>query len=184
MKKMKNVLFVAALATLVSCGGQKEETHSHPTDTPAATETPAESQTTETTPATSGVTEENGVTIVQLGANDQMQFDKNEIRAKAGQKVRLTLTHTGKMDIKAMGHNFVLIQEGVDIAFFAQAALKATDNEYIPKSESKIILAHTKLLGGGESDTIEFTVEEAGVYPFLCTFPGHWGVMQGKLIVE
>lgn len=119
-----------------------------------------------------------------LNGTDAMQFDKKEFKVKAGQKVKLTLKHTGKYAKQAMGHNFVLLKSGVDIADFASKANLARDNEYIPKSEAASIIAHTKLLGGGDSDTIEFTAPKKGTYPFICSFPGHYGLMQGKFIVE
>jgi azurin len=45
-------------------------------------------------------------------------------------------------------------------------------------------VAHTKLIGGGESDTINFTITEPGTYDYICSFPGHLALMKGKLIVE
>lgn len=178
---LKNVMLALTAVTLFACnqGGETKTETSH--DTHEAT-TPESTTPAETAPAPT--TEVDGVAVLTLNANDQMQYDKKEFRVKAGQKVKLTLNHTGKMDIKTMGHNFVLLQAGIDPAFFAQAAAKSTESDHIPKSEEKNIIAHTKMIGGGESDTIEFEAPEAGVYPFMCTFPGHWGVMQGKFIVE
>ena len=46
------------------------------------------------------------------------------------------------------------------------------------------VFAATKLLKPGESDTITFTAPPAGTYPFICTYPGHYPKMQGKLIAE
>lgn len=46
------------------------------------------------------------------------------------------------------------------------------------------MIAHTKLVKGGSSDTIVFTIKDKGVYDFICSFPGHWGTMQGKIVVE
>ena len=184
MINIKNILLGLTAVTLFACNqGEEKKTDTHEThETPTTTET-APPTTTEETGSADG-TMVNGVLELTLNANDQMQYDKKEFRVKAGQKVKLTLNHTGKMDKVAMGHNFVLLQSGIDPAFFAQAAVKATDNEYIPKSEEKNIIAHTKLIGGGESTSIEFEAPEAGVYPFMCTFPAHWGVMQGKFITE
>lgn len=124
---------------------------------------------------------ENPVVIIVLNSDDQMKFDKQEIRVKAGQTVRLTLNHTGKLPKNAMGHNFVLIAGGTDMASFAQIAMQASDNEYIPEKD---VLAHTKLIGGGESTTIEFEAPEKGNYDFICSFPGHYYLMKGKFIVE
>lgn len=121
------------------------------------------------------------VRTIVLNSNDQMKFDKTEIRVKAGEKIKLTLKHTGKLAKNAMGHNFVLLEKGTDIAKFATAAMNNKASEYIP---AKGVLAHTKLIGGGESTTIEFTVPAKGIYDYICSFPGHYAMMKGKFIVE
>ncbi|GAA4436767.1 azurin [Ravibacter arvi] len=119
-----------------------------------------------------------------LEGTDAMQFTKKELKVKAGQSVKLTLKHTGKLAKAAMGHNFVLLAQGTDVASFGQKAAQARDTEYIPKSEASKILAHTKLIGGGESTTVEFKAPKKGTYTYICSFPGHYALMQGKLIVE
>ncbi|WP_251359540.1 azurin [Kangiella sp. TOML190] len=119
---------------------------------------------------------------VTVNANDQMQFDVSEIKVKAGEEVKLTLNHTGNLGKEVMGHNFVVLAVGTDAAAFGQAAMQAKDSDYIP-ANSEAVLAHTKVVGGGESDTISFTLEK-GTYDFICSFPGHWGIMKGKIIVE
>ena len=83
---------------------------------------------------------------------------------------------------KRQGHNFVLLKNGVDVDDFAQAAMLAKENEYIPEGDDTI--AYTLMIGGGESDQISFTVNEPGAYVFLCTFPGHYQIMRGEFIVE
>jgi azurin len=40
------------------------------------------------------------------------------------------------------------------------------------------------MIGGGEQTTITFDAPEKGVYDFICSFPGHVALMQGKFIVE
>ena len=117
-----------------------------------------------------------------LNSDDLMRFDKNMLLVQSGQKITLTLNHIGKMDKLIMGHNFVLLKKDVDVAAFAEKAVLAKNNEYIPEGDE--IIVYTKLLGGGESDTITFDAPEKGYYTFLCTFPGHWGLMKGKLVVK
>lgn len=119
-----------------------------------------------------------------LESTDAMQFTKKELKVKAGQNVKLTLKHTGKLAKAAMGHNFVLLAQGTDVAAFGQKAAQARDTDYIPQSEASKILAHTKLIGGGESTTVEFKAPKKGTYTYICSFPGHYALMQGKLIVE
>ncbi|APA90964.1 azurin [Myroides odoratimimus] len=170
MKKLNLALAVLATSTMLfSCGEKKADTTTTPTETPA-----------ETTAAPEEVT---GVQIT-LNADDQMKFDQTEIRVPVGEKVTLTLKHTGKMDKAIMGHNWVLLKPGTDMTAFATEAAQATETDYIHPSGLENVVAHTKTLGGGQSDTIEFTITEAGTYDFLCTFPAHFALMQGKLIAE
>ena len=80
-----------------------------------------------------------------------------------------------------MGHNFVLLSKGTDVQTFAMQAMEAMDNDYIPESDA--IIAYTRMLGGGESDTISFAAPPKGRYPYLCSFPGHSGIMKGDFFV-
>lgn len=122
---------------------------------------------------------------VAIDSNDAMQFDKSEIKLDAAcTKVELTLRHTGKMPATAMGHNWVLAKTA-DFRPVAIAGGRASAADgYLPKDDPRII-AHTKLIGGGESTTISFPtskLDKGGDYTFFCSFPGHWNVMKGKLV--
>ncbi|MEO6069444.1 MAG: azurin [Chitinophagaceae bacterium] len=141
----------------------------------------AETKTTETGDATTNKKNAGHDNTVAITANDQLKFDKIEIKVNAGEKVTLTLTNIGKMPKDAMGHNFILLKDGTDLEAFEKAAIQAPD--HIPTNMGDAIIAHTKLLGPGESDTIEFTVP-AGDYTFICSFPGHYKSMTGVLTAE
>ena len=119
---------------------------------------------------------------IVLNSNDLMQFDKKVLSVSPGQKITLTLNHTGKGNKMIMGHNFVLLKSGVDVDIFARKAVQARDTEYIPEGDEMI--AYTKLIGGGESVTISFEAPEKGIYNFICTFPAHYQLMSGQLIVK
>ncbi|WP_353717730.1 azurin [Dyadobacter sp. 676] len=147
----------------------------------AVTLNPVSAKTSPAKEATSDV--KQAKTIVIKGS-DAMQFDLKEIKVKAGQKVKLTLTHSGKLAKAAMGHNWVLLKPGTDVAAFGSKAAAARETDYIPASEKASIIAHTKLVGGGESDTIEFTAPAKGTYTYICSFPGHYALMKGSFIVE
>jgi len=125
---------------------------------------------------------ETNSNLLVLNSNDQMLFDKSVLKAKAGEEVNLLLNHTGQIGKEFMGHNFVLLKNGVDVDDFAQAAMLAKESEYIPAGDDTI--AYTSMIGGGESDQISFTVDQPGTYVFLCTFPGHYQIMRGEFIVE
>jgi len=121
---------------------------------------------------------------VELIVGDGLKYDKTRIQIRAGSTVELTIRHTGKLPKSAMGHNFVLLEPGTDLAAFATAAMGAKDNGHIPPSKQDSIIAHTELVGGGESDTIEFEAPPEGEYDYICSFPGHYQQMQGKLVVS
>lgn len=166
-----SVLALATAFILYSCGGKENKT-TEPVETPA-TEEYSEHEIPET------VATDN----LFIESNDQMQYTVSELKAPAG-KITLTLKHIGKMEKAVMGHNLVILKPGTDVADFALKAVDAKDTEYIPASEKANVIAHTKIIGGGESDTIEFTIDEKGTYDFICSFPGHVSMMKGKLIVE
>lgn len=184
---MKYIAIVIAFTFLMaSCGGGTDKPATPPGVKPPA-ETPV---TTDTEPAEEPApeTEEEEVVApsevtLELGGGDDMQFNKKQFKVPAGSTVTLTLTHTGKMTKEAMGHNFVLLKPGTSIQKFGAEAVKFKDNGYIPENSDQII-AHTKLLGGGESETIVFQAPAKGTYDFICSFPGHYALMKGKFIVE
>lgn len=121
---------------------------------------------------------------VTIEATDQMSFSMKEIEVPAGATVKLTLEHVGKMAATAMGHNWVLLAKDMPKEKFAKVAMTAKKDDYIPKKLSKKVIAHTKLLGGGESDTITFEAPEKGSYTFICSFPGHYAMMNGTFVVK
>ena len=102
-----------------------------------------------------------------------MKFDVTRIDAAPGQKVTVTLTDVGKLPKEAMAHNFVLLKAGTDVAAFATAAMTHQAQGYLPPEMAGMVIAATKLLGPGESDTVSFTAPAAGTYDYICTFPGH-----------
>ncbi len=176
MKTMKSLL-PAALAvalSLTSCGEstQPEEGQQKTSSSPE----PRQEEV---------VTESVSDTLrLEIHGTDQMEYDKNMLKARAGQIVVLTFKHVGEMPKTAMGHNWVLLKKGVDKSTFAQEAVNAKDNDYIPSDRSGDIIAHTEMLGGGESTSVTFKAPAKGMYDYLCSFPGHFMKMKGKFIVK
>ena len=111
---------------------------------------------------------------VQIKADDHMKFDVTTIEAKPGQKITVTLTNIGTSPKASMGHNLVVLDRNANLPGFLDSASMAAADDYVPKN-AKGVLAHTKLLGPGESDTITFSAPYvSGDYPYLCSFPGHY----------
>jgi azurin len=121
---------------------------------------------------------------VTISGNDQMQFDKTSIPIAADcTEVELTLKHSGKLPVTAMGHNWVLTKTADFQPVATAGASAGPANNYVPKGDARVI-AMTKLVGGGESTSVKFPVsklQKGGDYTFFCSFPGHWSMMKGKL---
>lgn len=176
---------VALLATLLSgailgggCG--KKENDPGSTSTPRATSAPSSTDS----PATAS-TVANGRPI-EITGNDSMKFSVTEIKATPGEALTVTLINTGTMPKMSMGHNWVLLKSADVAEAFVNDAAQAPTTDYIPQQHRGDMLAHTKLLGPKERDSVTFQApNEKGRYPFLCSFPGHYQVgMRGELIVE
>ena len=143
---------------------------------------PAESENVERTIPGAEKLEFTDTMTLQAGEN--MRFDKELFKIKTGKKIRLIFKNTGAPSNTAMAHNVVILQKGTDIADFADAVHNAKDEQYVPASVASSVIAHTKLVVGGDSDEVDFTIGQPGIYDYICSFPGHWGTMQGKIVVE
>ena len=87
-----------------------------------------------------------------------------------------------------MPHNLVIVKPGSRARIGAMAdkmrpdQLDSKGRPYIPDSSD--IIAVTKLLEAGERTTLKMTAPTAeGEYAYVCTFPTHWTLMWGRLIV-
>ena len=115
---------------------------------------------------------------VTIQADDKMRFDVTAFDVKPGQKVAVTIKNVGTTPKFSMGHNFVLLDRtittsNVQASFLDKASMEAS-HDYVP-SGGKTVLAHSKLLGPGESEVVTFNAPfVAGDYLYVCSFPGHY----------
>jgi azurin len=127
--------------------------------------------------------EANVVRIHLKTLREAMKYDLKEFSVPAGAKVELIFEN-----VDAMQHNWVLGAMGSmeKIGAAADKMITAADGlakNYVP--EMPEVLAYTTLV---ESDGVVKVVFKAptskGNYPYLCTFPGHWRIMNGVMKVE
>lgn len=126
-------------------------------------------------------TQAEGDTVVVGSEGANLSFDVTEIRAEAGST--LTIQYVNRGDLP---HNVVLVKQRSDINPVGVAALQASQTDYIPQDEAnqQRIIAHTALAKPGETVFLTFTVPPPGTYPYICTYAGHFTMMQGNLISE
>jgi uncharacterized protein len=122
--------------------------------------------------------------VLQMGViENEMRFDLEELRVQAGQTIRIDFVNTDNME-----HNLLILNPGTlaEVGRLADEMITAPDGRqrmYVP--DSPAVLASTPLLDPGESYQLIFRVpDEPGEYPFVCTIPGHWRIMNGIMIVE
>ena len=119
---------------------------------------------------------------LEINGSDQMQYDKQTLTVPASCKeVTVTLHHTGKLPREMMGHNWVLVN-AADFDAVANAGLGAgLANDYVAPGDKRV-LAHTRIIGGGQTASATFPtsiLKPGGEYRYLCTFPGHNALMRG-----
>ena len=124
---------------------------------------------------------------VTVDSTDQMSFNTKEIVIdKSCKTFTVNLTHSGSLSKNIMGHNVVLTKTA-DMAGVATDGMSAgIDKNYLKDGDTRII-AHTKIIGAGEKDSVTFDVSKlkAGEdYSFFCSFPGHNSMMKGAVILK
>lgn len=120
----------------------------------------------------------------EIEGNDAMQFNKKVIEvSKSCKEFTVKLKHAGKMPKAAMGHNWVLSKTADVNAIGTDGIPAGVAADYIKAGDARVI-AHTKVIGGGETDSVTFPIsalKDGEAYAFFCSFPGHWSVMKGEL---
>ena len=124
-----------------------------------------------------------GDALIVQAAPNQMQFAPKELRVKAGAKVRLIFENPD-----LMLHNFVLLSPGAEDEVGTLADKLAAQPDGLAKNylpDSTKILQSTPLVQPKQKAELAFTAPTTpGNYPYICTFPGHWRIMRGVLVVE
>lgn len=119
-----------------------------------------------------------------VDSTDSMTFDTKDIQVpKSCKAFTIKLTHSGTLPKAVMGHNWVLSKEADAQAIVSDGMAANLDNNYIKEGDSRV-LAHTKVIGAGETDAVTFDVaklDPAEKYVFFCSFPGHISMMKGSI---
>lgn len=169
---MRRIAPLAALALTVAFTGCGKK-DAAPATAPATT-----------APATTAPAAGAPVTAIEITGNDALQFNTTAFTVAAGSNVTITFKNVGTQPKETMGHNFVILKPGTDVAAFSATAMQATDNNYVPRGDASVV-AFTKVLGPGETEALALTAPSTpGQYPFICSFPGHSGTMKGIMTVQ
>lgn len=194
MKAYLALISAAALA-LSACGDNKPaETPAAP---PAASEAPTEpaSEAPASEPPAPAASEASAAPAATAGAcetvvesDDAMNFNTKElvIDKTNCKEFKVTLKHTGKMPKTAMGHNIVISKAEDTKGVLADGAAAGAAADYVKAGDARVI-AHTKLIGGGEETSVTVDTSklaDGGKYEFYCSFPAHSAQMLGHVTLK
>lgn len=124
-----------------------------------------------------------GARKIEIETGKNLTFATKELHVVAGESIEFTLSNPD-----VVPHNWALacpdsLQRVGEQANRLISDPRAVARQYIP--ETKEILAYTDVVAPGDRFTVYFRApDHPGRYPYLCTFPGHWMVMNGVMIVE
>ena len=131
---------------------------------------------------------QKGLALVEISCLPEvMRFTREKFTVRPGQPVKVVFTNPDATD-----HNLVIVDQGaleeVGMAANAMARDPANANsDFIPRNKRGLILQATKMIGPNRKSRVHVLRFEApakpGVYPYVCTFPGHWVVMKGLMVV-
>lgn len=161
------------------------------TPAPMASETPMATPAPEMAPAAATTSDKPAAVVAncatQIEGNDAMQFNVGSIVVPAScANFTINLKHAGQMPVAAMGHNVVIAKTSDMQGVEADGMGAGVASNYVKEGDTRVV-AHTKLVGGGESTSVTFAVskiKDGGPYDFFCSFPGHASMMKGSIAVQ
>jgi azurin len=121
--------------------------------------------------------------IVVKTVREQMRYDQPRLVVEAGKPFAIDLVNEDMMP-----HNLVVVTPGSrqEIALAAQVMpIDKPDKQgrvFVP--ENSKVLGGTKLINPGKRELLMVpAIDQEGAYEYVCTFPGHWTIMWGTLVV-
>lgn len=118
---------------------------------------------------------------------ERMLFTVDQFAVTTGQPVKIVFTNPDATD-----HNLVIVEPGAlaDVGMAANAMArdpKFANSNFIPQSQRDRILHYAPMIGPSRKSQVHVmrfnAPTEPGIYPFVCTFPGHWVIMNGEMVV-
>jgi azurin len=183
MKNLTTIATILFVALLYSCSGGNNNENAN-RDTTATT--PSTSELMKEEPAYSATTIDPNAKVVDVtikatgNTMTEMKYDNREIKVPSGCTIHIKFINEGTD--AAMVHNFVLIEEGAADTVATAGLAAGPSKGYVPSMNK--VLYGSKLLQPKEQTEFTIPAPAKGVYDYICTYPGHYKMMNGKLIVE
>src|SRR6185503_20177765 len=114
---------------------------------------------------------------------EQMRYDTPRLVVEAGKPFQVILENTD-----VMPHNILFVAPNTrqavaeSVQTMLPTQLDKKGRAYVPQNDKRVLEA-SKMIEPGQKETLKLTAPGTeGDYEYVCTFPGHWMLMWGKLI--
>lgn len=165
---MKHLLYILGATLLFACADNSQKVNETQSDQPVQTI------------AQSFITDDTIKVIASGETMAEINFDKKVIRVPANKAITIALTN--ESSDATMPHNLVIIKQGTANEV-GQNGLKFKENGYV-NPEDENVIAHSPLAQINTTVYFSFTTPSAGEYEFICSYPGHWGLMKGGFVTK
>jgi len=175
--KIKYWLSLALIILLVGCG-DKESNQINSAEAKKELRSEEKKKSEET------IKKQQTIEIKVIAKGESMNelaFEPQRLSVPANAKVKLTFINQSKAD--GMYHNFVLVKEGTGQEVATAGISAGKENNFVPLNNDKLI-ENTAIADMGKTLTLEFTAPKKGIYNYICTYPGHFPAMIGRLEVK
>lgn len=118
---------------------------------------------------------------------ERMRYTIDQFAVLAGQPVKVVFSNPDATD-----HNLVFVRPGAleEVGMAANEMAKDprfANSDFIPADKRSVILQAAPMIGPTRKSLVHIlrfqAPREPGIYPFVCTFPGHWVIMKGVMVV-
>ena len=132
-------------------------------------------------------TQKNLKTVTISCMPERMKYTLEQFAVTTGQPVKIVFTNPDATD-----HNLVVVRPGAlaEVGLAANEMArdpKNANSDFIPDSKQELILHASPMIGPTRTTQVHvlrfIAPDEPGIYPFVCTFPGHWIIMKGDIVV-
>lgn len=177
MKKL-SITLTAAAFLLASCGGSQDKSESTNTEEGNKEEVVADESTQSAEKV--GIVGDSIFLYAEGTTMQDMKFRPDDLTIESGKTYQLVLINTG--DNEAMMHNMVVVEKGTGDEV-GQNGIEHKDNGYVMPNDINVIY-QSPLVKFGQTNITPLKIDESGDHDFICSYPGHWGQMNGTIEVE
>lgn len=120
------------------------------------------------------------LTIKAVGNTmSDIAYEPKEITVPVNSTVEISLINESTAE--GMSHNIVFIQMGTGAEIASEGLVSGEEKNYIPENEN--VIAGSEIALPGQTVKLTFTAPQAGSYHYICTYPGHYPQMIGRMNV-